>query len=263
VKLLKLVSKTGKGQKTADCNSPGSQMRNRIVPTLAALGAFVALIALGVWQMERRAWKNDLIARLEAALSEPPATYNPAKPAGAEAHEFKLVRVRGEFLNTRTVKVLTPAPETARMRTQEGFGYLIYSPLKFSGGIVFVNRGFVPQSLGDSPVLFSQAEIEVTGIVRLPAPPGWLTPPPEPAKRLFFAADLPAMAAAAGLNNKETIVHEYIEATPVPGAAAWPLPRDPRVLLASIPNRHLEYALTWFALAAAFAGFFIIAIRRA
>ena len=237
-------------------------MRSRIFPTLVALAAFSVLIALGVWQMERRAWKNDLIARIEAALSAPPANYNPTKPAGAEAREFMLVRVKGEFLNTQAVKVLTPTPETALMRTREGFGYLIYTPLKFNEGIVFVNRGFVPQSLEGSQTLLAGGETEVRGIVRIPAPSGWFTPQAEPAKRLFFAADIPAMAAAAGLKSGETIVNEYIEAVPVPGAAAWPLARDPRILLASIPNRHLEYALTWFALAAAFAGLFAISIRR-
>jgi surfeit locus 1 family protein len=237
-------------------------MRSRILQILIAFTAFSVLIALGVWQMERRAWKNGLISRLEAGLSAPPANYNPAKPEGAEAREFMLVRATGEFLNARTVKVLIPTPETARSRTQEGFGYQIFTPLKSSRGIVFVNRGFVPQSLASSEIPLPEGETEITGLVRLPAPPGWFTPQPEPAKRLFFAADIPAMTAAAGLPSGQTVVSEYIEAVPSPGAAGWPLPRDPRVLLASIPNRHLEYALTWFALAAAFAGVFGAAIRR-
>src|SRR5262249_42869427 len=102
----------------------------RIIQALIAFTAFGVLIALGVWQMERRAWKNDIIARLEAGLSAPPSDYNPAKPEGADAREFMLVRARGEFLNGRTVKVLIPTPETARARTREGFGYLIFTPLK-------------------------------------------------------------------------------------------------------------------------------------
>jgi surfeit locus 1 family protein len=236
-------------------------MRSRVLQILIALAAFSVLIALGVWQMERRAWKNGLIGNLEAALSAPPAIYDPAKPAGAEAREFTLVRVKGEFLDARTVKVMIPTPETARMRTQEGFGYLVYTPLKSASGIVFVNRGFVPQSLaGSTPA--PTGETEITGLVRLPAPPGWFTPRPEPGKRLFFGADIPAMAAAAGLPSGQAIVSEYIEAVPSPQAGGWPLPRDPRALLASIPNRHLEYALTWFALAAAFAGIAGAAFRQ-
>jgi surfeit locus 1 family protein len=238
-------------------------MRSRIFQIVIAFIAFSVLIALGVWQLERRGWKNDLIARLETALSAPPADYNPAKPAGPEAREFMLVRVRGELLNARTVRVLIPTPGAAQTQTREGYGYLIFTPLKSSSGIVFVNRGFVPQSLADPPPPAPEGETEITGLLRLPAPPGWFTPQPEPAKRLFFAADIPVMAAASGLKSGETIAGEYIEAVPAPGAAAWPLPRDPRTLLASIPNRHLEYALTWFALAAAFAGIFGAAMRRA
>jgi surfeit locus 1 family protein len=255
-------------------------MRNRTFQILAALSAFSVLIALGVWQMERRAWKNELIKHLEEALSSPPIAYSPAKSVHPATEKFmfgdRLVRLEGEFLNAHTVRILTPTPDTARMRTREGFGYLIFTPLKLGGPIftgpvrpnyvhfdrfVFVNRGFVPQSLADSTPV-PKGKTEITGLLRLRAPPGWFTPPPEPAKRLFFAADIPAMAAAAGLPSGHTIESEYIEAVPAPGAAEWPLPRDPRVLLASIPNRHLEYALTWFALAAAFAVIAGAAIRR-
>jgi surfeit locus 1 family protein len=258
-----VVGKAGFREYGAAHTNWDAPMQSRILQTLIALCAFTVLIALGVWQMERRAWKNDLIARLEAALSTPPANFNPPKRDGDETHEFTLVRLKGEFLNTGTVKVLTPTPDAARTRTQEGFGYLIFTPLKSRSGIVFVNRGFVPQSLGGSPPPVPEGETEVTGLVRLAALPGWLTPPPEPAKRLFFAADIPAMAAAAGLKSGETVAGEYIEAVPAPGGAGWPLPRDPRTLLASIPNRHLEYAFTWFALAAAFAGVSGIAMSRA
>src|SRR5215468_7522370 len=81
------VGKTGfreYGLTAMHINMITNSMRSRFFPTLVALAAFSVLIALGVWQMERRAWKNDLIARLEAALSAPPANYNPARPAGAE-----------------------------------------------------------------------------------------------------------------------------------------------------------------------------------
>lgn len=237
-------------------------MRSWIAEGLFALCVFGILIALGVWQMERREWKNGLIARFEAALSKPPAVYDPAKRASSQAREFMRVRMKGVFLNAGTVKILTPTPEAARARTQDGFGYSIFTPLKFNGGIVFVDRGFVPQSLSDSPALLFEGETEVTGIVRLSAKPSWLTPPPEPAKRTFFVADIPAMAAAASLKAGDMIESEYIEAEPASGSAQWPQPRDPHELLASIPNSHLEYALTWFALALALAGVYGVHMLR-
>jgi surfeit locus 1 family protein len=234
-----------------------SRMRSRIILTLAALSVFAILIGLGVWQWQRRDWKNGLIARFEAALTQPPAAYDPA-----QAWEFMAVRVHGTFLDAEAVKMLIATPEPARAQTQDGFGYLLFTPLKFEGGIVFVNRGFVPQGLASSPALFPEGETEVTGIVRLAQQPGWFTPPADAGKRLFYEADIPAMAAAAGLKEGEAIVSEYIEAQPVPGAGLWPKARDPRELLASIPNRHLEYALTWFGLAAALAGVYVVYIVR-
>ncbi len=236
-------------------------MRSRIFLTLAALAALGLTIVLGVWQLQRRDWKNALVSRFEAALSKPPAAYDPAHPAGAGAREFAQVRVKGEFLSSGMVKMLTATPEDVHVRTQEPFGYLLFAPLKFSGGIVFVNRGFAPQDLAGTENLLPKGETEVTGIVRLSQEPGWFTPPPNEAARVFYGADVPAMAEAAGLHG-DTILSEYIQAEPLAGAAGWPQPRDPRELLASIPNRHLEYALTWFALAVALAGVYGVYIFR-
>jgi len=237
-------------------------MRSRMFPTLAALCAIAILTGLGVWQLQRHDWKNGLLTRFETALAMPPAAYDPSLPASRKAREFMRVRIKGEFLSASTVRLMTAAPEAARAQSREDFGYLLFAPLKFAGGIVFVNRGFVPLSLAGSPNLFPEGETEVTGIVRLSQQPGWLSPPAEPSKRLFFAADIPAMAAAAGLKGDKVIESEYIQAEPAGDAAQWPLARDPKELLASIPNDHLEYAIMWFGLAAAAAGVFGVYIVR-
>jgi surfeit locus 1 family protein len=238
-------------------------MRSRIFPTLAVLCAIAIPIWLGVWQLQRREWKNGLLTRFETALVKPPAAYNPEQPVNPKEREFMRVRVRGEFLSADTARLMTAAPEAARAQSREGFGYMLFAPLKFAGGVVFVNRGFVPLSLAGSPDLFPKGETEVTGIVRLSQKPGWVSPPADAAKRLFYAADIPAMAAAAGLKGDKIIESEYIQAEAGAGAPQWPQTRDPRELLASIPNDHLEYAITWFGLAAAAAGIFGVYIVRA
>jgi len=244
-------------------SSEGSnRMGSRIFPGLAVLCAIAILIGLGMWQLERRDWKNGLLTRFETALEMPPAAYNPELPANPKEREFMRVHVHGEFLSAGTARLMTAAPEAARAQSRDDFGYLLFAPLKFAGGIVFVNRGFVPISLAGSPNLFPKGETEVTGIVRLSQQPGWFLPPADTSKRLFYAADIRVMAAAAGLGSDNVIESEYIQAQPVAGAAQWPQARDPKELLASIPNDHLEYAITWFGLAAAAAGVFGVYIVR-
>jgi surfeit locus 1 family protein len=231
------------------------RLRAAAAPTFATLAALAVLITLGVWQLERRAWKADILARFSQALEKPPVPFE-----GKNEPEFTRVEVVGRFLNDRTAKVVTPTPVELRARTPDGFGYLMFVPLRFAHGIVFVNRGFVPGSLADNPDLFEHGETKVVGIVRTSDRAGWFSPPADTAKHLFYDADIPKMAAASGLPVEGTILDEYIQAEPAAGAPFWPHPRDPHALLAAIPNRHFEYALTWFGLAAALAlvyGFYI------
>lgn len=232
---------------------------------LLALSAFGALIALGRWQLERRTWKNDLIARIERSLSASPAVYDPPA-AGREppgSREFRLVRLQGRFLAEKSAKLFAPTPRALHSATQETSGYFIFTPMDFGKGVVFVNRGFVPASLANS---FSKsdddAEHTVTGLIRASREPGWMTPPPEQEKRVFFAEDIARMAAAVKLDATASIASEYIEADGASNPGGWPKGRDPRELLAIIPNRHLEYALTWFGLAATLAGVFGFYIAR-
>ncbi len=228
----------------------------------ARCAAFGILIALGVWQLQRRDWKNDLLARFEQALSKPPIPYEPPQSnANESSREFTRVEASGAFEVAETVKLLVPTPEEARAQTPDGFGYLFFVPLKLGNGTVFVNRGFVPKTIADSGGV-AGGEATVTGILRLSERPSWFLPAPDLAKRLFFSADIPEMAKAAGLSGTATVTREYIEAEPSPHASAWPKARDPHELLAAIPNRHLEYALTWFGLAAALAGVYGLFIAR-
>jgi surfeit locus 1 family protein len=235
---------------------------NRFVFMAAAVCAFASLVALGLWQMERRSAKNDFIARFEAALSRPPAPYGPASAGAGEQPEFKKVRVEGELLEADSIKVLSPIPEGTQALSGEGYGYLLFTPLKFDGGTVFVNRGFVPRSVAGSAAAPAGSRVTLTGVLRLPAKPGPFTPPPDLAKHLFYSADIPTMVRAAELAGGDTVTDAYIEALPGTQPERWPLPRDPKAYLTAIPNRHLEYALTWFALAAALAVFTGVYLRN-
>jgi len=241
-----------------------ARVRNPIMLSIFALCAFGVLIALGVWQVQRLRWKTGLISRLEQGIAAPPVPYVPPTGKEAEDREFKHVRSIGRFRPEDSVKVFSPTPEAARGATTEGFGYLIFTPMEIEGGrTVFVDRGFAPSSLADKAMANnSDGTATVTGLIRESDKPNWFTPGADDKKRVFYASDIPSMTAAIKEDKTKMITGEYIEADATPNPGGWPLGRDPRALLAAIPNRHLEYALTWFGLAATLLGVFVVYVAR-
>jgi surfeit locus 1 family protein len=87
----------------------------------------------------------------------------------------------------------------------------------------------------------------VTGIVRAPEKQGLFTPDNEPKANRWFWRDWPAMRRALFPARTVEVAPFFLEAddTPVPGG--WPKGGQTRL---DIPNDHLQYAITWFLLAA-------------
>ena len=162
--------------------------RSLILPGLATLVALAILIGLGTWQLQRMAWKEDLIAQIETrAYGEPGAILPEADwPSWrADQDEFRKVRVTGTFLH----EFEAPVYGLARGERQGApiQGYYLITPLKLAGGaIVMVNRGFVPTDLRD-PARRSesqpQGEVTVTGLVRAPEARNPFTPNDDPARK--------------------------------------------------------------------------------
>ena len=128
------------------------------------------------------------------------------------------------------------------------------------GATIFVDRGFVPTDRR-APATRAAGEIAgptaVTGLLRLPEPPGWFTPANEPAKNSWFSIDLPAMAQAAGVGSALPF---YIDADKAPNPGGWPQGGQ---TITDLPNDHLQYAITWYALAVALVAIYIrFALRR-
>jgi surfeit locus 1 family protein len=219
------------------------------------------LISLGNWQMRRLAWKEGLIAAIaERARAEPVALAKVDERSGrGEDSEYTRVKVEGRLLNDKELHFYA-------FDGQLGPGYHVVTPLRLSdGSVVFVNRGYVPQDLKDPAGRQADepaGEVAIVGLVRQPEKPGFFTPANDVAKNIWYWRDLDAMAAAALGPEKPTVHPFLIEAEAGPGLA-WPKGGVTRL---ELPNRHLEYALTWYGLAAAliavFAAFAIPRWRR-
>lgn len=233
--------------------------RDLIAPGLATLIALAILLGLGTWQIERKSWKENLIARIVAESKADPVAPPAAAAWDPATGEFRHVRVRGHFLNDKETLVHGLAPGETPGRALQGY-YVITPFARDDGGTVLVNRGFVPTELkakADRQDGLIEGETSVTGILRASEPRGMFVPAPDPVKNEWFNRDVPGIASARGLAD---VAPYLIEADAVPGQTTWPRGGQLRV---DLPNNHLQYAFTWFGIAACLVGVFgVFAWRR-
>jgi surfeit locus 1 family protein len=216
-----------------------------------ALG-LAALVGLGVWQLQRLAWKEALIAEVAARAAAPPVDAPPpadwASLAPAD-YEYRHVRLAGVYDFAHQALVFR-ALDQPRGRFG-GPGYLVLTPLRLADGSdVIVNRGFIPFDQKDrfaESQRQSSGPVVVNGLMRASEPRNWFTPPDDPVHGQWFTRDPGAIAAALKLPHAAPFTVDA-DAAGSPGA----LPQGGETILV-FPNNHLAYAFTWFGMALALA----------
>ena len=228
-------------------------MRRLLLPGLATLAVMAVLVGLGVWQLQRLAWKEGLVARIAARARAAPEPLPPLPQwAGLADYDYRHVVARGAFEHEREALVFRAS---GNGRTGVGGpGYLVLTPLRLADGSrVIVNRGFVPLARKD-PASRSAGqpagEVEVSGLMRPPEPRNAFTPADRPDTGEWYTRDPAAIAAHLRIAAAPFTIDA--DAAPAPPGG---LPQGGATVLA-IPNDHLSYALTWFGLALALAGVF-------
>ncbi|HMM93015.1 SURF1 family protein [Bradyrhizobium sp.] len=230
--------------------------------TLAMVAVFVGL---GVWQLQRRVEKHALIARLNERLAAAPE----ALPAAAQWPS--LTPAKDEFRRVSFTATYAPLPDamvyssgSAVRDDVSGPGTWAFLPvLTDDGNTIVVNAGFVRNTMQDRSQqdravrrLITGDPVQFTGYIRFPESAGALTPDESPAKRLWFARDHLAMARALGWGDVgKAVAPFYIDLeTPVPESG---IPK-PGALSVHLKDDHLQYAITWFALAVAVVIAFVV-----
>jgi surfeit locus 1 family protein len=213
-----------------------------------ALAAFAAFVALGTWQVQRKAWKEALIASLDQRLSADPVplpspdSWNRLGPA---TDEFRRVRFSGAFVPGAEALVYTSG--SALRSDATGLGYWVLAPVRLAGGgTVVVNRGFVPQGRQDPatrPAGTVVGELALVGAMRWPEPRGMFSPNDDPARNLWFVRDPVGIASAKHWGAVAPFLIE-LESPQPPGG----LPHA-SALTVNLRNEHLQYAITWYGLA--------------
>jgi surfeit locus 1 family protein len=230
--------------------------RGLVAPAAAALVGLVLLIGLGVWQLERKAWKEDLIDAIGRKLAAPPVDLPPAaqwSQLDRTEWEFRRVRFAGELKSDAEALVYTSG-STLRADVT-GAGYWVFAPAQTRQGVVPVDRGFVP--LDGNAASARKAgrlagTLDIVGVLRWPDARSWFTPSDDPAKNIWFVRD---PVAIAGQKHWGAVPPFYVEQESSVPPGGLPAPGR---LQPNLPNNHLQYSITWFGLAAVLAGVFAV-----
>jgi len=215
---------------------------------------FAGFSALGVWQVERLAWKQDLIRQVDARIhAAPVAAPPPGQVITRQADRYRRVVVRGRFDHRREALV--------KAVTDLGPGYWVVTPLTTDQGFtVLINRGFVPserQKASDRAAGQIEGPQTVVGLLRLSEPDGGFMRANDPTGDRWFSRDVAAIAKARRLEGPVASYFIDADATPNPGGG----PRG-GLTVVRFANSHLIYALTWFGLALMSAAGFVFFLRE-
>jgi surfeit locus 1 family protein len=222
--------------------------RARLALWLLLLTAlFAGFIALGSWQIHRRAWKLDLIAQVDRKLHAAPVPA-PGRDVWAQikpSDQYLKIQAEGTYLPGREVRV--------QAVTELGAGYWLISPLQTRDGFfILINRGFVDADWQAPPSQntgLAPQPLRITGLLRLSEPKGGFLRHNDPATARWYSRDVAAIAASLQLPAADVAPY-FIDAD----AAASP-DRNPEtgpvggLTVVRFHNSHLVYAITWYTLA--------------
>lgn len=206
-------------------------MKKFLFPLAFGVLGTVILLSLGGWQLQRLAWKKEILSRIETQIAA-----DPVPIFSVPFEEFQSVSAEG----------LITGPEAHALTSQQfdGVGFRVISVFETGGRRILLDRGFVPESRKNA--VRPPVRARITGNFRTVEESDGFTPPPDLEKNFWFARDVPELARVLGTEPILIILRETSETDP----DVKPAP----VTTQGIPNDHLQYAVTWFALAIAWAG---------
>jgi surfeit locus 1 family protein len=218
-----------------------------VVLMLALMALFVTL---GTWQVQRLAEKEALIAVVEERFDLPPVALPDDENWASldpEAFDYRPLALTGAYDHAQTVLVFTNLVDP--VGRYGGVGYWVMAPFMLTdGGVVWVNRGFVPEAAaqtyadgGGGP----EGTFTIEGVARRPEQANSFTPASDLDERREWVRNPERLAA-------------FLDAA---GAPVAPITLDLRAGSGDelpqggetqiyFPNRHLEYAGTWYLFAA-------------
>jgi len=211
----------------------------------------VLCLGLGMWQMERREWKRDILDRIAANQSAAPMSLDELLTADPLRREYGKVSMSGVFMHDKEFHL------AARSRKND-VGIQVVTPVRTDNGtVVLFDRGWVPSEKKDAAKRTEgqiQGRVLLIGVVRRAQVQRQFAPDNVPDKNIWFHVDVPLMRQMAGGKPDPKLDTFFLEADTTPNPGGLPLGGQTQL---DIPNDHLQYAITWFLIALALAGVYL------
>jgi surfeit locus 1 family protein len=214
--------------------------------TLFVLAGTALCIRLGIWQLDRLAQRRVFNHQVESMRAMPALDLNQEQPADLSNMEWRPVKVQGTYDFEHQVAL-------RNQYNGNQYGYHLITPLRFNGGVVLVDRGWIPADMNSKPSDWRQYDeagtVNISGQLRL----GQIKP------RFGGVADtLPANGQKLEVWNNADITHIaaqmpypvlpiYIQPNADPNDTQPPIPSQPTLDLTEGP--HFGYAIQWFTFA--------------
>ncbi|APX89361.1 cytochrome oxidase biogenesis protein Surf1, facilitates heme A insertion [Brevirhabdus pacifica] len=208
--------------------------RRTLLPLAFGLGGAAVLVWLGLWQLDRLEWKQGWIAEIEARIHGAPV----ALPSAADPERDRYLPV------TATGRITDEELHVLSSVKGQGAGYRVVAAFETGGRRVLLDRGFVREE--DKDAARPPVEATITGNLDWPRETDGFTPEADLGRNIWFARDVDKMAAA--LDTDPLFIVERTSDEKAPQVLVQPISST------GIPNDHLQYALTWFSLAAIWLG---------
>ncbi len=227
------------------------RLRPALWPTLISLPILVLSLSLGVWQMERREWKRDILDRLTTNQAAAPMPLDDLLRGDPLRHEYGRVKIAGSFVHDKEFHL-------AARSLKNKVGLQLVTPFKTDDGrILLFNRGWIPSEKKE-PAKRAEGQgtgrVELTGIVRRNQERRQFAPENVPDKNVWFHVDVPLMRRLAGAPPDLKLDAFFLDADATPNPGGVPIGGQTRL---DIPNDHLKYAITWFLMVLALAGVYL------
>ncbi|MEN4011174.1 MAG: SURF1 family protein [Chloroflexota bacterium] len=233
-----------------------------MLTTLLVFAGVGVLIRLGIWQLERLAWRQEFNARVSTQLAAQALDLNAEIPHD-ELHdmEYRAVVVSGTYDPGKEILL--------RNHVWEGqLGYRVLTPLKISGSawMVYVDRGWIPYEHGSlsAPSRFQETGIVlVRGVIRrsqekpdFGGVPDPTLAPGQERLEVWSVVNLDRIAAESGL----TLLPVWVQQSPDAAHDGLPYRSLPEIEITEGP--HMGYALQWFTFAAILGFGYPVFVRR-